>query len=81
MKKNSIAILLNLLCVILGIIIVAPLAWILLNSLKTNQELFKNSLALPKVWQFGNYLKAWNLGLYKYFGNSLWTDEVSCKGK
>ena len=80
MKKNSIAILLNLLCVILGIIIVAPLAWILLNSLKTNQELFKNSLALPKVWQFGNYLKAWNLGLYKYFGNSLLVRVISLSG-
>ena len=80
MKKNSIAILLNLLCVILGIIIVAPLAWILLNSLKTNQELFKNSLALPKVWQFGNYLKAWNLGLYKYFGNSLLVSVISLSG-
>ena len=80
LKKNSIAILLNLLCVILGIIIVAPLAWILLNSLKTNQELFKNSLALPKVWQFGNYLKAWNLGLYKYFGNSLLVSVISLSG-
>ena len=71
MKKLTVNILLNLLCVILGIIIVAPLAWILLNSLKTNQELFKDSLALPNVWQFGNYVKAWNLGLYRYFGNSL----------
>ena len=47
MKKTSAKILLNLMCVFICIIIVAPLAWILLNSLKTNKELFQNSLALP----------------------------------
>lgn len=80
MKKTTIKVLLNLLCIFLGIVIVAPLAWILLNSFKTNQEMFKNSLAFPEVWQFGNYVKAWNLGLYRYFGNSLLVSAVSLCG-
>ncbi|MEW4411965.1 carbohydrate ABC transporter permease [Clostridium sp. AN503] len=80
MKKTSAKILLNLMCVFICIIIVAPLAWILLNSLKTNKELFQNSLALPEVWQFGNYAKAWQMGLYKYFGNSLLVSSISLIG-
>lgn len=80
MKKTSGKILLNLLCIFICIIIVAPLAWILLNSFKTNKELFQDSLALPEVWQFGNYLKAWKMGLYKYFGNSLLVSCISLMG-
>lgn len=72
--------LLNLLCILLCVIIYAPICWIILNSLKTNQELFKNSLALPKHWLFSNYLKAWNLGLYRYFGNSLLVSAASLIG-
>lgn len=80
MKKLSTNILLYVFCGFFGVVIVAPLAWIFLNSFKTNQEMFKNSLALPDTWLFGNYLKAWNLGLYRYFGNSLLVSVVSLVG-
>ncbi|WP_243112606.1 MULTISPECIES: carbohydrate ABC transporter permease [Acutalibacteraceae] len=70
-------VLLNLLCILLCVVIFAPLFWIILNSLKTNQELFKNSLSLPQVWRFDNYAKAWKLGLYKYFGNSVLVSSIS----
>ncbi len=80
MKKQVSKVVLNLLCIVLAVIILAPLAWIILNSLKTNKELFKNSLSLPEVWQFGNYLKAWKMGLYKYFGNSLLVSGVALTG-
>lgn len=72
MKKHTILkILLNAFFVILALIILLPMAWMILNSLKTNQELFRDSLALPAVPQFKNWINAWNQGLYKYFGNSL----------
>ena len=72
MKKNTILkILLNAFFVFLALIILLPMAWMILNSLKTNQELFRDSLALPAVPQFKNWVNAWNQGLYKYFGNSL----------
>lgn len=80
MKKKTSKILLNAVCILLAIIILAPLAWIILNSLKTNKEMFKDSLALPEVWQFGNYVKAWNMGLYKYLGNSVLVSGVSLIG-
>ena len=72
MKKHTILkILLNAFFVILALIILLPMAWMILNSLKTNQELFRDSLALPAVPQFKKWVNAWNQGLYKYFGNSL----------
>lgn len=50
MKKHTILkILLNAFFVILALIILLPMAWMILNSLKTNQELFRDSLALPAV--------------------------------
>lgn len=80
MNKNVTKVILNLFCIILALIILAPLCWILLNSLKTNKELFKDSLALPEVWQFGNYWKAWQKGLYKYFGNSVLVSSTALIG-
>ena len=80
-KKIHIStILLNLLCIFLCMVIAAPLLWIILNSFKTNQEMFMDSLALPKEWQFGNYLKAWSMGLYRYFGNSVLVSAISLVG-
>ena len=61
-----------LLCVVM-----IPLLWMLLNSLKTNNEMFKNSLALPNVWKFKNYSYAWQKGLSRYFLNSVFITAVS----
>lgn len=80
MSKKTKIILLNILCIAICLVILAPLAWILLNSLKTNREMFRNSLALPSTWQFINYKKAWEMGLYRYFGNSAFVSSVSLLG-
>ena len=73
------SVLLTLLCILLCVVIAAPLLWIILNSFKTNPELFMDSLALPKQWMFGNYVKAWTIGLYRYFGNSILVSaDLSC---
>ncbi len=61
-----------LICVILF-----PVMWLILNSLKTNQEMFLNSLALPKKWMGVNYVTAWNKGLFNYFKNSILVSVVS----
>lgn len=37
---------------------VFPVIWLAIASLKTNGELMADPFALPKVWQFKNYLKA-----------------------
>ena len=52
--------------------ILVPLLWILLVSLKTNQEFFESVWALPKKLQFSNYVEAWaSLELDKAFGNTI----------
>lgn len=81
MKKATVLkILLYAFFILLGLIILLPMAWMIINSIKTNKELFQNSLALPAVPQFVNWGKAWMSGLYKYFGNSLLVSGVSLIG-
>ena len=58
---------------VLGLIaalILIPLLWGVINSFKTNDEFFKNSLALPKEWMFSNYATAWQSGISDYMLNS-----------
>jgi N-acetylglucosamine transport system permease protein len=46
--------------------------WVMMSSLKSNNELFKNVWALPGNLHFENYAKAWlAVELDKYFLNSL----------
>ena len=52
-------------------IILLPVCWLVLNSLKTN------SLALPKKWMFVNYATAWGKGLLFYFKNSIIVSAIS----
>lgn len=80
MKRTVTQLLVHGLLLLLALIILAPLLWILLNSLKTNKEMFRDSLAFPAAWRFSNYAKAWSLGLYKYFKNSLLVSSVSLLG-
>jgi ABC-type glycerol-3-phosphate transport system permease component len=48
------------------------LGWVLVSSFKSNQEIFKDVFNFPKVWQFTNYVKAWNAAKFAlYFKNSL----------
>lgn len=62
----------------MAVFYVFPLIWAMLNSLKTAAEFFDGSFALPKEWQFKNYVKVFTDFRYKdyfYFNmlfNSLW---------
>ena len=76
-KRTAVTILLNIFFILLVFVIILPAAWLIMNSLKTNVELFTDSLALPAKVQFANYISAWNKGLYKYFGNSVIVSSIS----
>lgn len=76
-KTTVLKILANILLIGLVIAILLPLGWMLLNSLKTNQELYADSLALPAQWSLDNYKTAWEKGLFSYFTNSLIVSSVS----
>lgn len=68
---------LHIFLIFLVCVILFPVMWLILNSLKTNQEMFLNSLALPKKWMAVNYVTAWNKGLFNYFKNSILVSAVS----
>src|SRR4051794_13939352 len=39
-----------------------PLIWVVVTSLKNQQEIMAGLLSLPKQWSFANYQQAWELG-------------------
>jgi len=50
-----------------------PLIWIIVMSLKTNQEFFLGAWSLPSELQLNNYIKAWvKLGIGPSFLNTLY---------
>jgi len=62
----------DLLLLSIIVVILFPIAWMVLNSLRTNQEILSTSALLPRQWQLRNYIDLWqqvNFGLY--FRNSL----------
>jgi N-acetylglucosamine transport system permease protein len=53
-------------------IVVMPLVWVLLTSLKTGDEIFRSPWAIPDSPQWVNYANAWEQGgIGRYFMNSL----------
>jgi len=68
--------------VLFGVLLVTqlyPLVWLLLYSLKTNDEILSGSFfALPAVWQWSNYTAAIESGNYwKYLTNSVFVTMVT----
>jgi raffinose/stachyose/melibiose transport system permease protein len=58
--------------IITAFITLYPLLWVLLNSLKTNIELFTNPWGIPKEWRPENYKNAWTTASISiYFFNSV----------
>jgi raffinose/stachyose/melibiose transport system permease protein len=39
-----------------------PMIWVLVSSLKDNNQIFAASFSLPRVWHFENYARAWVVG-------------------
>lgn len=62
---------------IFALMILYPLLWILLNSLKTNKEFYKNTFSIPEILNFVNYKEAWETGISTYYVNSLIVTVVS----
>ena len=52
--------------------LIFPFVWMLLNSLKTNLDFFKDIWSLPEKPLLSNYVNVWDLmNLLVYFGNSI----------
>lgn len=58
--------------VLWSLIVILPLLWTIMTSFKTTTEIFASPFALPKDWNFNNYIKAWTTaGIGNYFLNSV----------
>ncbi len=58
--------------IVWAILIIFPLLWALMSSLKTSAEFMKSAWALPKKLQWVNYATAWEKANFsQYFLNSL----------
>ena len=67
LKSSAYAILL-----VSTLVVAYPIVFVLITSLKTNQEFFMNLFGLPQHLEWSNYSKAWEVGkLGLYFGNSV----------
>jgi raffinose/stachyose/melibiose transport system permease protein len=62
---------LYLLLAFLGALVLYPLFWLVMSSLKTLNELYARPLALPARPVFENFAYAWKQGLSAYFLNSV----------
>lgn len=63
-RKRKKVYLLTAAAVVVTLIHIIPLATIIINSFRTNQEINLNMLGLPKGLDFQNYLVAWEKGGY-----------------
>ncbi|SCY66240.1 carbohydrate ABC transporter permease [Alkaliphilus peptidifermentans] len=57
--------------VIYAIIILYPLFWMVMSSMKSYGEIYNSVWNLPEKWLFTNYLEAWDKGISNYFINSV----------
>lgn len=63
--------------IILTVLVLYPMYWVAISSLKTNNEFLSSPLGFPAKLRFENYLSAWNKGFSRYFLNSILINIVS----
>lgn len=57
--------------VIYAIIILYPLLWMIISSMKGYNEIYNDVWGLPSEWLINNYAEAWSRGISDYFVNSI----------
>lgn len=59
------------------LLILVPMLWIFLSSFKTNSQMYVAPMGMPEKLLWSNYIFAWQLGLSKYFFNSVVVSGIS----
>ena len=80
-RQKVLTILKYIILVLFLIACLYPLLWLILNSFKTQEELFANTWGLPRVWTLENYKHAvvdGKIGIY--FLNSVVVSAISVAG-
>lgn len=57
--------------VCLGIVVLYPLLWMMLNGFKSNEQIFDSPFSLPTHISWAYYVNAWNHGIQSYVVTSL----------
>ncbi len=77
-KRKIVRILLRVLLVVAVILVILPLVWTFISSLKDNNEISQYPLALPAVLQWNNFARAWtNADIGANFMNSIFVTALS----
>ncbi|HIU74658.1 MAG TPA: carbohydrate ABC transporter permease [Candidatus Pelethocola excrementipullorum] len=72
MRRKIQAVLKQIICIAMSIVVIAPFYMVFINSFKTKTEAARMSLSLPTEWLFSNYLEVIEKGrLVQGFVNSL----------
>lgn len=58
MKKAKSYYLLIFIVVLITLLMIFPFVWTIVMSFKTDTDIINAPLALPKVWNFDNYIRA-----------------------
>ncbi len=59
LKRRLYQFLTHLLLILYSVIIIFPIIWVFLNSLKNNAEIFSSPFGIPDVARWVNYVSAW----------------------
>lgn len=73
-------ILLRVFLLLWALLILYPLLWMLMSSVKPYEQIYRAPWALPERWLIENYAEAWNRGIAHYFVNSLLVTIASVLG-
>ncbi len=77
-KHKIVRILLRVLLFVAVILVILPLVWTFISSLKDNNEISQYPLALPAVLQWNNFARAWtNADIGANFMNSIFVTALS----
>lgn len=71
-------VLILLLLFLMILMYLSPFAWMLISSFKTNREILLDPFALPNTFSFENYITVWNIGMGRYFLNSIVVTAGTC---
>lgn len=64
-----------------GLVVVIPMAWAVMNSLKSDTEILGSPWALPEALRFDNYARAWNTAQFAdFFLNTIIVTAVALAG-
>ncbi|OPA73219.1 sugar ABC transporter permease [Paenibacillus selenitireducens] len=84
-RRRGLSVKKTIVFIFFGILLVTqlyPLLWLLIYSLKTNEEILSGSFfAFPAIWQWENYANAVGGGKYwNYLSNSLFVTSITMAG-